>query len=450
MQAPWTREITRRGTLAALGAAGLLGAAVPGGARATIPTAEVAPPRLAPERGARLRVLRPAKFVDPDEAIFTANSRRFAERTGIEVRVDYVNWPDMPVQVAVAANTGQGPDVIIGFGPDPHLYADKILELTDLAEYLGAKYGGWYELALTYGRKWRSNAWLGLPMGGTTSPVVYRASWVREAGFEGVPRDLDGFLRLCQGLKRIGHPCGFALSHAPGDAPAYANWLLWSHGATLVDEAGKVALESPETLRALDYARAMQETMVAGTMAWNGASNNRAFIAGEIGLTQNGVSIYYALKTANDAAQNAIARDTEHAEMPFGAATKAPETALTLNAMVPRYTRFPEAAKEYLRFMMEAEQYDPWLTGCLGYWSQPLKAYAESAVWASDPKLAVYRTAMDTPFYEGYRGPITAAAGAVTENWVVVDMFARVVTGEMRPADSMRQAARAAQRWYRS
>ena len=100
------------------------------------------------------------------------------------MRLDYVGWPDMPVQVAVAANTGQGQDVIIGFGADAHIYADKLIELTDLADYLGAKYGGWYELAQTYGRKWRSSTWMGLPMGGTTGPAVYRISWVKEAGFD--------------------------------------------------------------------------------------------------------------------------------------------------------------------------------------------------------------------------------------------------------------------------
>jgi multiple sugar transport system substrate-binding protein len=218
----------------------------------------------------------------------------------------------------------------------------------------------------------------------------------------------------------------------------------------MTDEEGKVTLDSPATLRAIDYARAMQETMIPGTMAWNGVSNNRAFIAGEIGLTQNGVSVYYSLKTSSDPAQNALAADTDHAAMPFGAAAKAPQIALTLVGMVPRYTRVPNAAREYLRFMMEAEQYDPWLTGCLGYWSQPLKAYAESAVWSSDPKLAVYRDAMDTPFYEGFRGPLNAAAGAVAENWVLVDMFARVVTGQQSAADSMREAQRTAQRYYRN
>jgi len=436
----------RRGALA-LGATLL---AAPQRAAAQIRAAATPAPGFVPEPGARLRVLRPAKFIDPDEAVFNQNSRRFTDRTGIAVQVDYVNWPDLPVQIAVAFNTGQGPDLILGFGPDPHIYADKLRPVTQLADYLGARYGGWYDLASAYGRRYRSDEWLGLPMGGTSSPVVYRQSAVREAGFDGVPNDLGQFLKLCEGLKRVGKPCGFALSHAPGDAPAYANWLLWSHGATLVDEEGKIALESEATLRALDYSRALQETMIQGTMAWNGASNNRAFIAGELGLTQNGVSIYYATKTATDAAQNAIAADTQHGDMPHGVATRAPSTALTLNAMVPRYTRFPNAAMEYLRFMMEAEQYDPWLTACLGYWSQPLKAYSESAVWSSDPKIAWYRTAMDTPFYEGYRGPISAAAGAVNENWVVVDMFARVATGQMRPADSMREAARAARRHYRS
>jgi multiple sugar transport system substrate-binding protein len=439
--------ITRRSALA-MGTGLAAAAALPAGA--AIPVANVAAPRFAVEPGARLRVLRPAKYIDPDEQIFNENSRRFTAASGIEVRVDYVNWPDMPVQLGVAFNTGQGADVLIGFNADPQLFEDKLADVSELANYLGAKYGGWYDSALLYGRKWKTDRWLALPMGGSGGPLVYRKSWVKDAGFDGIPNDLAQFLKLCQELKRIGHPCGFALSHAPGDAPGYAHWLLWSHGAALVDEEGKVSLDSPETLRAIDYARAMQETMISGTMSWDGASNNRAFISGQLGLTQNGVSIYYALKNATDATQAALAPDTSHAEMPYGAAAKAPQTALTLTAMVPRHTRVPNAAREYLRFMMEVEQYDRWLTGCLGYWSQPLKAYAESAVWQSDPNLAAFKTTMDTPFHDGYRGAATAAAASVLANWVVVDMFARVVTGQQAARDSVRDGARAAQRWYRT
>ncbi len=144
---------------------------------------------------------------------------------------------------------------------------------------------------------------------------------------------------------------------------------------------------------------------------------------------------------------NAMAADTNHAVMPLGAARAAPEAALTLNAMLFRHSKYPNAAKEYLRFMMEAPQYDPWLTGCLGYWSQPLKAYSASAVWTSDPKLGPYRDAMATPYYEGYKGPITAATGAVTENWVLVDMFAKAATGAATPESAIKDAVRAAGRY---
>ena len=120
-----------------------------------------------------------------------------------------------------------------------------------------------------------------------------------------------------------------------------------------------------------------------------------------------------------------------------------------LNAMLFRHSKYPNAAKAYLQFMMEAEQYDPWLTGCLGYWSQPLKAYSESDVWKSDPKLAVFRNAMATPFHDGYAGPINQASGSVLNDWVLVDMFARVVTGESNAEDSIKQAVRGAQRYYK-
>lgn len=438
--------IGRRAAVA-LGAGLIAGAAT--GARAAIPVANVPPLSFTPEPGARLRVLRPAKYIDPDEQLFNENTRKFQAATGIETRVDYVNWPDMPVQVGVAFNTGQGADVIIAFGENAQQFTDKIRDISDLAGYLGGKYGGWYDAALLYGRKYKSTQWIGIPMGGSTGPAVYSISAVKAAGFDAIPRDLDGFLRLCQGLKRIGKPCGFALSHAPGDAPGYANWLMWSHGARLVDDDGKVMLDSPATLRAIEYARQMQETMIPGTMSWDGASNNRAFIAGDLGLTQNGVSIYFALKNSTDAAQRARAADTDHAEMPHGLSPKVPQTALTLNAVVPTYTRYPNAAKEYIRFMMEQEQYDPWLRACLGYWSQPLKAYSESAVWTSDPKIKVYSSAMDTPYHDGWSGPVGAASAAALADWVLVDMFARVVTGQQAAADSMRDAARAARRWYR-
>ncbi len=437
--------IKRRDALAIGASLALTGLPV----RAEIKASDVEAPKMEIEKGASLRVLRPSKFVDGDQAVFDQNTKRFTEKTGVAVRVDYVAWTDVAPQTAVVANTGAGPDIVVGFGPDPHLYQSKLIELTDVADYLGKKYGGWFQLAQRYGKKRSSNDWLGIPMGGTSGPLVYRVSWVKEAGFEQIPNDLGQFLTLCQALKKNGHPCGFALGHATGDANAYAQFLLWSHGGRLIDEDGKVALDSKETRAALDFARAMQPTMIPGTLAWGDPSNNKAFAAGEISMSSNGVSIYYAAKTSKDPAAQAIAADTNHAFLPTGVAKGPPQDCTTLNAMLFKHSKFPNAAKQYLTFMMESPQYDPWLTASLGYWSEPLKAYAESEFWSTDPKLNVFRTAMDTPFYQGYAGAVSEAAGTVYNDFVLVDMFARVVTGDSSPDDSLRTAVRAASRYYR-
>ena len=99
--------------------------------------------------------------------------------------------------------------------------------------------------------------------------------------------------------------------------------------------------------------------------------------------------------------------------------------------------------------MMEAEQYDPWLTGCLGYWSHPLKAYNNSAVWKSDPKLALFRDAIDNQFWSATRGRSRQAAGAVTAEYIMVQMCASVASGQATPEEAAREAERRDRRYYR-
>ncbi|MDB5488383.1 MAG: transporter substrate-binding protein, partial [Reyranella sp.] len=279
-----------------LGAAAAAMAMARGANGQTIPKADVAPPKLPIESGATLRLLRPARFVEPDEVIFRANSAKFAKATGVEVKVDLVGWEDIRQQTAVSANTGAGPDIILGWAEDPHIYADKVIELTDIAEYLGKKYGGWMFLGEKFGKRAKTNNWIGLPMGGSGGPLVYRASALKEAGFDKVPTTHADLLKLCQQLQKIKKPAGFALGNAVGDANGFANWMLWSHGGALVDDDGKVILNSKETVNALNFVKELYPTFIPGTMSWNDISNNRAYASNELFFTANGVSMYFALK----------------------------------------------------------------------------------------------------------------------------------------------------------
>jgi multiple sugar transport system substrate-binding protein len=181
--------ITRRNALQLGTAVPLLGA---GGAfaQSKVQIANVAAPNLPIENGATLRMLRPVKFVQPDEDIWRANCARFTQRTGVQVRVDFVGWEDINQQTAVTANTGAGPDLIIGFSDAPHIYADKLIELSDIAEYLGKKYGGWMYVGEKYGKRHGTNNWIGLPFGGTAGPLVWRKSAIESIGLTAPPADL--------------------------------------------------------------------------------------------------------------------------------------------------------------------------------------------------------------------------------------------------------------------
>jgi multiple sugar transport system substrate-binding protein len=442
-------RLNRRRTLQGLGAlAGttMLGRFRP--ARAAIAVRDIAPPDYEIESGASLRVLRPSKFVQGDETLFLENTKKFTEETGVEVIVDSEGWEDLRPKTAVAANVGSGPDVVLAWQEDPHLFADKALPLDDLAGYLGEKYGGWFPVAEHYGRN-QDGQWIAIPFGGAGSTMVYRQSWVNEAGFEGVPGDFAGFLELCKALQRTNHPAGFALGHAVGDA-GWTDWVLWGFGSSVIDEDSNVVVDNPKTIEALNYAKELYSTFIPGTLAWLDPSNNKAFLAGEVGLTGNGISIYYAAKNSDDPATKELAQDIFHGNYPVGPVGFPTQGALVINAMVFGFTPYPNAAREYLRFMMEEEQYAAWQEASIGYWCHPLQAYDALPLWTEDPKHSPYRDIMRNALPQSYKGPPSEAAAAVKAEFVVVDMFASVCAGQATPEEAATEAQRRAERYFRS
>jgi multiple sugar transport system substrate-binding protein len=442
-------RLNRRRTLQGLGAlAGttMLGRWHP--ARAAVAVKDVTPPSYEIEEGAQLRVLRPSKFVQGDETLFLENTKKFTEQTGVEVIVDSEGWEDLRPKTAVAANVGSGPDVVLAWQEDPHLFADKTLPLDDLAGYLGEKYGGWFPVAEHYGRS-QEGQWIAIPFGGAGSTMVYRQSWVNEAGFEGVPGDFEGFLELCKALQNTNHPAGFALGHAVGDA-GWTDWVLWGFGSSVIDENSQVVIDNPQTIEALEYAKELYATFIPGTLSWLDPSNNKAFLAGEVGLTGNGISIYYAAKNSEDADVKALAEDIFHGNYPVGPVGFPTQGALVINSMVFNFSPYPNAAREYLRFMLEEEQYAAWQEASIGYWCHPLQAYDALPLWTEDPKHSPYRDIMRNALPQSYKGPPSEAAAAVKAEFVVVDMFASVCAGQATPQEAAAEAQRRAERYFKT
>ena len=406
-----------------------------------------------PEKGASIRILRPAKFVQGDETLWNENSKKFEQRYGVKVRVDYEGWEDLRPKAAVAANVGRGPDIVYCWYDDAHQYAEKLLDIGDVGNYLGRKYGGWYPISEKFGRVQTKGGglgrWICAPIGAGGGKVVYRKSHVNKAGFETIPTNTNDFLRLCQKLKENNTPSGFALGNAVGDGNGWCHWVIWSHGGKMVDEKDNVVINSPETIAGLEYAKRLYDTFIPGTLSWLDPSNNKAYLDGQISLTQNGISIYYAAKNSSDATIKAVGEDTEHADMPLGPVGKPTETNLVVPGMVFKYTKFPNACKAYMAFMMEQEQYAPWATAAIGYWSQPLRAYEKLDIWTVDRKHTPYRDVMVKQLWPGFSGSLGTQSAGVLADWVMVNMVAQVASGGKSPKDAAAEAQKRAERYYK-
>jgi multiple sugar transport system substrate-binding protein len=185
---------------------------------------------------------------------------------------------------------------------------------------------------------------------------------------------------------------------------------------------------------------------VPGILSWLDPDNNKASSSGQISLTQNAVSVYYvALDQFPD-----VAKDMGHANLAMGPLGRPAQIDNVTLGFIFKHTRFPSAARHYLQFMMEQEQFGPWITAMKGYLVQTLKAYEALPVWTSDPMLTIFR---DQPpwmlphFHAGQPGAQSAAALA---EYIVVDMFQEVVTGRRNSKEAARPAQGRLARIYRA
>lgn len=437
------KYISRRDVLK--GTAGLaVGAAIASPALVDAARAWAADMMWKPESGAELRLLRWKRFVQSEEEAFLAAVDAFTKATGVSVRIDSEGFEDLRPKAAVAANIGSGPDIIWGIHADAHLYPDAMMDVSDICDHLGGKYGGWYPIAEHYGK--RGGKWINVPFTISGNYLNYRISQVKAAGFDKFPETTGDFLTMMQNLKKNGTPAGFALGNASGDGNSWTHWLLWSHGGKMVDKDDNVVINSPETIAALEYAAELGETFIPGAASWLDGHNNKAFLQGACSVTNNGISIYAA---AVREGMTDIANDMDHAFFPIGPAGEPTELHVLFPMMLYKHTKYPNASKALVTWLMEKDQYDGFLQGSVGYLSHTLKAFAANPVWTEDPKRLVFRdTALRSRSF-AHEGSLGYAASSVFADFVVVNMIAEAATKTKTPKQAAEDAARRAERYYR-
>jgi len=435
-------NLTRRSLFK--GAAGLGGAAMLTGSGLTEwakAWAQESPFR--PEKDAKISLLRWKRFIEAEDAQFMKLVAAFEQASGAKITITNESFDDIQPKASVVANTGHGFDMVWGLYSLPHLFPNKCLDVTDLANYLGNAHGGWFDSALKYSMS--GNKWICIPIATTGALINYRISTVEKVGFKEFPNDTAGLLELCKALQKNSTPAGLAVSHATGDANPWLHWCLWTFGGNLVDANDKVIINSPETAKALEYAKQLYETFIPGTASWNDGSNNKAFLSGEVHCTVNGISIYVAAKNSVPD----IAKDMNHAYMPVGPIGKPTELHMPFPILTFNFTKYPNACKAFIAFMLEAKNFNPWIEAAQGYLSHFLGEYDNNPVWTSDPKTTPFRDVSKRSLTPAGLGTLGEKAASAVADFIVVDMFANYLMGRLSVKDAIAGAERQAKRIYR-
>jgi multiple sugar transport system substrate-binding protein len=431
--------ITRRRALALSGTGALTAAA---GGLAGILASGRAP---AYAQGTTLHWLKFVDFVPvSDELLRTKIKDECQKALGITLQVETINGDGVQARITSAIQAKTGPDILMAVNNWAQLYADSLVDVSDIAEERGKAEGGYFGTAKDVAND--GKRWIAMPY--TILGVLYaaRASWFAEEGVtpDKFPKTWDELRAVGKKMKVKGRPLGQTLAHAFGDAPAGWYPYLWSWGGKEVEADGKtVALNSKETIESVKFAVGMwKDAYDEGAMSWDDAGNNRAYLSNTISATSNGASIYLLARSKPDTYMTETGKplkdDTFHAPLPAGPAGQF-SYHVPFSNLIPNYVANQKPAKDFLRWFHSKDVYEEWFTSQQGFSVGSTKIWEDDPVWKVDPIMAPFRTAAESGRFAGYAGRAGRAAAEAISKFIIVDMYAKAVQGAA-PADAVKWA----------
>lgn len=325
-------------------------------------------------------------------------------------------------KIQTAIETGSGAN-IIQYSQAPQIFANALADVTDIADELDAEGGGFlpnapFNLVM-------DGKWLGLPLGQHNWFINYRQDWLKEEGYETFPDTWDEALELGKILKAKGRPYGMTFSdQAAGDGNAVPRLVLWAFGGKEFNEDGSVALDSQQTLDALEFAiKLHNEAGDPGEAAWADGDNNASFLAGTISMTANVNTIYLPAKANNPE----VAEGMNHALPPEGPGGRFGAGTLPWWGLL-KHTQGPslDASQSFMRAFFAMASLSEFYKAGQGYILPLLPNYENEPIWPEDPKLAIAKEMFKLALPPGYALPHqTPLSGLIQDKVLMGKLFSQ-------------------------
>ncbi len=378
-----------------------------------------------------LRLLQWVSFVPAADEEFKRQADEWGKKNNVKVTIEAIPGNEVQPKTVAAIEAKAGPDIIQMDYNWPWLYETALVDMSKEYNDLKTKFGGFFPFL--EGNSVVNGTPRAIPYCVVPGAWVYRKSWFKEVGADKFPETWDQFLDVGKKLKAANHPMLQTMGQTFGDSPGMWYSFLWEHGGKEVMEDGKtVAINSPETLAAVEKAVTIYNNVFTpDVLAWDDNSNNKAFLAEQISATLNGASIYLTSKKQNAP----FANDLAHAIQPAGPQGRA-ATQLNKTHAVMGYSKNVDAARDFVNWIMQPDQYNKWLEAGGAYSIYSLKSYDSNPVYTKDPNLTVFKETIQYGRNVGWPGPPSQAASQAFSKYLIVNMFAAAAKGKA-PKDAI-------------
>jgi multiple sugar transport system substrate-binding protein len=381
-------------------------------------------------RGTSLRILQWSHFIPAYDVWFDKMAKEWGDKNGVKVRVDHIPHLEIPARIAAEFAAGAGHDLIFNTSTIlTGLYYKNLVDITDIYEATGKKYGGWIpgakSISIVDGRAYA------MPIFYILLPMLWRKD-LFDANNLQPPTTWELARVAARTLKPKGHPCGIQFSHC---ADANLNWrsVLFSFGGQEAD-GQNILLDSKETREALKFAKALyDEGMTPEVFSWDDASDNRYLASGIASWIHDAISAYRTTEDTNPP----VFKNTYIGFEPKGPDGKTFHTVAANLYQIWKFSKNQQAAKE---FMVHLE--DTWLQGMSesrGYNMPFLNDHAKKPmpIIGADPKTQILQEFPRIVTFFGFPGPYTTPIQEIAATYVLPDMFTRVARGQS-PEDAIK------------
>jgi multiple sugar transport system substrate-binding protein len=272
------RGITRRDAIRTATAAGI--------AAGVSPFVQVRPARAAKT----LRILQWSHFVPAYDKWFNETYiKEWGKKNDTEVIVDNINLTLIESRAAAEVSAQKGHDLFMFLSP-PAVFENQVVDMKDVYAECEKKHGKPIDLAIKSTYNPKTKRYFAFSDSFVPDPVNYRTDLWGEIGMKP-----DTWEDIRAGGKKIkektGIPVGIGLS-AELDSAMAMRAIMYSFGSSVQDAEGNLAINSPQTLEALKFVKALfQEAMTPEVLAWDPSSNNRQMLAGRSSLVLNAISV---------------------------------------------------------------------------------------------------------------------------------------------------------------